>query len=753
MKIRKIALCNFLTFGETEQSIDFDDLTTIVGPNDSGKTNIFRAITTAAAVLDRKITDARSLHHFGDIGKEFRIEIDVEFSPDEEEALYNFLFCGSLQQDMHREGRENQELAYALNAKIMQRYATKFFAGFFNKASIIVIGKGLENYVIEPILKITKGSQSLYLHDYATITLSEKPIPQHHSTGVGNLIYDKIKKQNPEKFSQYLKEEVFAEPDLKTKMPDLFDYSYDLLSNEKNLSSIHIHQVYFDQFEKNPLGYPNEAKRLRAFLLDRGNNENGHTLLKFVSTIFENSIIRTSNIRSFPEESILENNEKLPPFNFHNVNGKNLPLMLFNLKNNLSEKNRDSFKIITEEFSKIFNDLKFDVVLDEKLSSTQHKEISTIPSNHLARETSFGFDVLGIKNTSITNILRKLEIQITKNKISIPLESTAAGVFETIFILTCILGHKNKTILLDEPALNLHPHMQKRILELIKRTIRENKNRVILITHSPYLINIDNFTSIWRLNTFENSTRVNNLKKVFGIDKKEEQRITMQLQNSEIRSMLFSRGLILTEGPSDKIVIEKLDKYLSEKKKGPKLDENEWSIIDINGKDNLHLFLNLARLLKIPHVTIMDYDALMYCNKKIKIGSIEAKTSVIPHHLNEAGLLTKLERQKIHQLKEHIKNISVKKLHGVKGVEHVQQWYEQKYLEDLNRIARKYNFFVFIKDLENALQKPTTKKESKPLKAFEVVQKQILSDKISDELSLMMKFVNRVVLRTNQSRR
>jgi putative ATP-dependent endonuclease of OLD family len=44
MKIKSIEMKNFLSFSDTK--INFkDDLNLIVGPNESGKTNIFRAVT------------------------------------------------------------------------------------------------------------------------------------------------------------------------------------------------------------------------------------------------------------------------------------------------------------------------------------------------------------------------------------------------------------------------------------------------------------------------------------------------------------------------------------------------------------------------------------------------------------------------------------------------------------------------------------------------------------------------------------
>ncbi len=48
-------------------------------------------------------------------------------------------------------------------------------------------------------------------------------------------------------------------------------------------------------------------------------------------------------------------------------------------------------------------------------------------------------------------------------------------------------------------------------------------------------------------------------------------------------------------------------------------------------------------------------------------------------------------------------------------------------------MAKKHKIFVFQKDLEGSLQNKVTKKDSKPLKALEVVMEQIRNNKLSGE--------------------
>jgi predicted ATP-dependent endonuclease of OLD family len=52
-------------------------------------------------------------------------------------------------------------------------------------------------------------------------------------------------------------------------------------------------------------------------------------------------------------------------------------------------------------------------------------------------------------------------------------------------------------------------------------------------------------------------------------------KIKLSFENSDIRSLLFSKSLVFVEGPCDKIVIRLIDSYLLIRNKGAKIEENE----------------------------------------------------------------------------------------------------------------------------------------------------------------------------------
>ncbi|AIJ06322.1 hypothetical protein JH146_1480 [Methanocaldococcus bathoardescens] len=111
-----------------------------------------------------------------------------------------------------------------------------------------------------------------------------------------------------------------------------------------------------------------------------------------------------------------------------------------------------------------------------------------------------------------------------------PIENVGSGIFEVLNILAVVIGAEEKVILLDEPALHLHPKYQKKLLNVLKggfsleennketKKLLENikkrleKNQVIIITHSPYFVNSELLPNTFRFYKDKNGkTKVVNI--------------------------------------------------------------------------------------------------------------------------------------------------------------------------------------------------------------------------------------------------
>jgi hypothetical protein len=420
------------------------------------------------------------------------------------------------------------------------------------------------------------------------------------------------------------------------------------------------------------------------------------------------------------------------------MTGEELPLILFSLRNSSDPKKRRQYHEIAAYFKQIYN-LEFDVMIDRRLILEDEQDEPVLIPNQNNR----GFGTLsnenihpvGIRLKEVKRVVDELIIQIIKDDFAIPLDYAAAGITESLLLLVALIGHERKTILLDEPALNLHPNMQRKILELLEQAVSVNDNQIILITHSPYFVDASRLKNTWKFVSKNKATNVIHIGRAIEmIDKQFGQKTTLLLGNIETRSLLFSRGTILVEGLSDKVVVEKIDKYLSLHGKGANIEYNEWVLTSVSGKNGLGTFIGLCTKLGVTYAAIVDRDAIRECETSIKIDSGEIRTSTVFLSLHQNGELTSQDRDILRKFESSMEEYKDKK-----GYNRLR--YSQKCFKTLSQVAKKHMVFVFKKDLEGALGISKSKKDGKPLNALDKIQELIAHDKIPEEFFSMVSFL------------
>ena len=76
----------------------------------------------------------------------------------------------------------------------------------------------------------------------------------------------------------------------------------------------------------------------------------------------------------------------------------------------------------------------------------------------------------------------------------LPIQLCGAGTWEAL-VLAEALASPDRVVIMDEPALNLHPGWQQQLLTLLK----ERAGQSLLITHSPYLLPVEDEDDIYRI--------------------------------------------------------------------------------------------------------------------------------------------------------------------------------------------------------------------------------------------------------------
>lgn len=737
MEIQKIRLKNFLSFGKSTQELEFSKLNTIVGPNDSGKTNVFRAIELVKKHITDRETPSEAYYHNKDSEHPFEIEIDVKFNLEEKELLTNYLVCGCINQGVRPVEGEDQSLGEEVLQKIVLGNGLKLFNDFCENITIVVDTEGKSRYPPEIYFKMRKENKVLYYQSYR-VTKKPRKKGSYSIRNLSDILLSEARKQFP-KLNSYITKKSNKIPNLSTFRIKLFDFLYQ--HTDENLSS-EFGGFRLADFEANRTTFP-EFIRVRNFIRNRIEDE-GANFQEIVAYLFVNSVIKTSDIRARPKKIV---NPKDRNFlnEMINISGENLPKILFSMVHSDDPKLKSQYGEILSEFKKITKGLEIDVQVKPVIRKTTERTLTEFSdATRLDNMTN-----VGLKDQQKETIEQEVSVQIIKNNIPIPIEFAAAGIVELIILLTAIIGQKSKVLLLDEPALNLHSILQKRVLQLIQRAVSKYNNQVILITHSPFLLNPENFENSWKFSSTKKGTNIINISEIIhSMGTNEKERTVTRLHNSEIRSMLFQHGIVLVEGPSDKIVLEKTDRYLTDNElDGPNIEDNEWMILDVGGKDSFTLILNLVKKLKIPHISVFDYDSLMQCTKKITINGSEIRTSSAISTIYQTGELTTTEIKLVKKLENSI----IEKIKNLTNNEKIKQyWYNPTVTNDLNTIAKKHNMYILTKDLEGVIQSNATPKDSKPLKALDRINNSLAENKVPSEIKLVMKFIKTKIENTKR---
>jgi predicted ATP-dependent endonuclease of OLD family len=244
--------------------------------------------------------------------------------------------------------------------------------------------------------------------------------------------------------------------------------------------------------------------------------------------------------------------------------GKDLASALFNLKNS---RQKAKFEQIQKLFNKLFPNLKLDVIKESN----------------------------------------EIKILIQKDNVESTTFFIGSGILETIEILTHIIAHKDKVICIDHPELHLHPHTQ-RLLSNFIRTMEDSQ--ILVVTHSPYFVNLDKNTDVIRVFQDHTQTKIVQLPKGYFQDN--EYNKLSQFLDVDSKELFFARKGILVEGPTE---LGALPVFSSEIYN---FDENGITIIDVGGKNNFEIFAKLCAGFKLPCLIVADKDAEFIIEKICK---------------------------------------------------------------------------------------------------------------------------------------
>lgn len=610
MQITGIRAKNFLSFGNDTEQIDLKDLNIVVGPNNSGKTNLFRTISFVGDVFTDRNRQFTMYHHNANFEQPFEVSVGIQFNDEEINTICDFFVCSSILTGLNPERGEQSRQFDNLRRSVLLQYGRNFFRPLFRNIRLEIQGHAQELDPVQHWIRIiAPNGRDLFVHPFDTIRLDPNASGSHIPRTFPELIMNELRQQFPEPVANYLTGQTDVMPRVDYRPTNIFDLVFNTLDSNDSIAIRTDSFIFAEQ--RHRLAGVNELRRIRNYLLQREFHEDRVHIFNLITTLYNSSIIRTSNIRSKPR-AFLNPQETLGALTITttDLSGEELPSVLFRLKNSANPKERRRYSQILENFKQITGGSEFDVGIRTRILPAQPTNELTLidPPRSASRDDigslplqgEEGIRLLAVRTREGETVQYELVIQVVDGDLTVSLDFAAAGLFESLILLVALLGHERKMILLDEPALNLHPILQKRFLGLVKDAISSH-NQIVMITHSPYFID-------YNIVAKTDSTISTNL---LYVRKQQNSSVILMPDDVELKlkphlfrpEIFFSKCSIIIEGAADLATLTAISEGHDSI-----LGKHDIALIDTWGEGSVKQYLPLLNSYKIPFVAMVDND-------------------------------------------------------------------------------------------------------------------------------------------------
>ena len=545
---------------DSKTRIKFDDKNIIVGTNDSGKSSIFKAIDFFLQSLTRTTHDKpwqpRQTHE---------MQIGLTLSYSEKQFLIEIL--GVIPIDERSEMYRLIEDDYP--SHLIDKFDHICIKIIWHDTPFTKHSSDMEFYLKIPEFGLTIHAKSNFL---VTIHSTPHPVPRKDiSKKTFGIILEKSSTDPYLKIENFTKEFSMDED----KVISIYSFPpFRLFTSKSN-----------DRSESNILNSTdyNRLQSIRTMSGLRQDNNDSHSFFQMLGNMLKNRISLISESRNFQNIVTLEES------NFKN-DGSNLQNFIFWLQNSGQEDDLEKLDAIKKGFKEIMqDDMTFDIqVVSSELESDPESRKRRIPDK------------------------ATIKFHEPYSLVWLDFNTVGAGIRESLFLLSKCMG-KDETILMDEPATNLHPLQIKSLMNKIfkyKSEYTDKSNQIIIITHSPVLASLDMMSNM-------NITRI---QKTVGssdaIQPSDEDRkwlkdnlCAFHLLKTDI---FFTKGVVLVEGPSDRVFLETLLSH----SETLKITERDLQIVDVEGNKSFPKFEHLLKIFDIPYIILADSDGKDFSDQR-----------------------------------------------------------------------------------------------------------------------------------------
>ena len=253
----------------------------------------------------------------------------------------------------------------------------------------------------------------------------------------------------------------------------------------------------------------------------------------------------------------------------------------------------------------------------QKFQDFQEELVKERKEHKINLEEKFN-DELKLWNTTVEIDLKEYEIKdslpiefeiLFNDGVLTDLERKGTGLQRYVFfkflkILNEIRLNPNNSIifLFEEPEAHLHPQIQREIARIIKDLTQneETSYQTFLSTHSPQFIDMRNLDNVFIFKKMENFCTDSIKCQLNLVDLKERIKV-MLFFNPHVSEIFFADKVVLLEGQSEELLFNILIQE-------DLLKVINTSIINVQSKYNILLFVKVLNSRKIPYCIMIDED-------------------------------------------------------------------------------------------------------------------------------------------------
>jgi energy-coupling factor transporter ATP-binding protein EcfA2 len=202
----------------------------------------------------------------------------------------------------------------------------------------------------------------------------------------------------------------------------------------------------------------------------------------------------------------------------------------------------------------------------------------------------------------------QVSVLIEHDGYDLPVEFAGAGIWECVLLSSVLPESSGVVAVLDEPARNLHPTLQRRLAG----EMRGAAGQFIVTTHSPYLVSLQedrDLAAIVRFDIHDAVTRASRL----GAGRPDTARLCKVLgESADARALLFARGVVLVEGGTELGALpEWFGKSATAQRHGPP-DALNVTIFSVDGDRSFGTFVDFLHAIGVPWAIISDGSAYRF---------------------------------------------------------------------------------------------------------------------------------------------